>query len=141
MGSFNGKRRAKGSAWRENMRARQRRLAMEPLENRRLLAAPTLPPIWKPSNNNMFDAQNGPMADEGADLVGIYKEYTTYLTHLSPNQPVNFVSTKAGEIYFQGNSVEIDARGYGNGTTFAANLQALGMQVLHTSAQGSTTIV
>lgn len=132
-----------GSGWRERLKDRQRRLAMESLENRRLLTTTTqsYPPLWTPTNNNVFDAQHGPLADEGADLVSIYKEYQDYIGKLPAGHSVDFVSTKAKEINFRGNSVEIDARGYGPGSTFVANLKALGMQVTQTLAQANDTMV
>ena len=132
MGSSNGKRRPKGSDWREKLKDRQRRLAMESLENRRLLSTATTasyPPLWHPTNSNLADAQHGPMADEGVDLVGIYQNYETYLT-VHQQSDAGYVSPRANQIFFQGNKVEIDARGYGPSSTFVTNLQTDGMQVL-----------
>ena len=58
------------------------------------------------------------------------------MASLAPGQAVNFRSTRAKDIFFKGNSVEIDARGYGDSATFVANLTAQGMQVTSTAKQG-----
>ncbi len=138
MASFKGsKRREKGSNWREKARARQRTLAMESLENRRLLSGGT-GPTWKANNTNIYDAQNGPLANEGATLINIYKEFESYVAGGSQGA---FKPSESNLIYFHGNSVEIDARGYGNGATFISSLEALGMNVQHTLTQTNDTLV
>ncbi len=131
MGSSNGNRRARGSDWRGKVKDRQRRLAMESLENRRLLTTPTLPPLWQPGNTNLADAQHGPMADEGIDLVDLYQNFTKN-TGFGP---------LTDKLNLKGNTVEIDARGYGSAASFIVGLQAQGMHVSTTKAEGSVTIV
>ncbi|HEY2157897.1 MAG TPA: Ig-like domain-containing protein, partial [Isosphaeraceae bacterium] len=140
MASFKGnKRREKGSDWRDKARARQRTLAMESLENRRLLSgSATTGPTWKASNSNIYDAYSGPLANEGATLINIYKEYQAYLAGGSQGA---FRPTESSLIYFQGNSVEVDARGYGDASTFISTLKGMGMTVLHTLAQTNDTMV
>ncbi len=141
MASFKGNKRwEKGSEWREKARARQRILAMESLENRRLLSGstPTTGPTWQATDANIYDTQKGPLANEGATLINIYKEYQAYLSGGSQG---TFKPTESSLIYFQGNSVEVDARGYGNASTFVSTLQGLGMTVLHTLAQANDTEV
>src|SRR5262249_24861706 len=51
---------------------------VEVLEERHLLsgADPSLPPpLWQPTSTNLFDAQNGPMANLGVGSVAVYQAY------------------------------------------------------------------
>ncbi len=106
---------------------------LEFLEDRTMLAAGvvtntiTQPPTqWKPTDNNLADWQNGPMANEGQDLVNIYQEYQQYTTNPGGGA---FQSKYADLIEFQGNSVGVDVNTWGNFTTAETSLVNLGMQV------------
>ncbi len=84
MGSFKTSGRNDGQKRRRDSKRNQHRFEMpmiEFLENRRLLTGggPTsIPaPYWTPTDTNLFDAQNGPMANLGTALVTIYKAYVT----------------------------------------------------------------
>jgi large repetitive protein len=84
MASFKGYGRPEGPMRRRGQKnpKRQGQPTIEFLESRTLLAGDgggatqAIPaPLWRPSNTNLFDAQNGPMANLGTGLVGIYKTY------------------------------------------------------------------
>ena len=86
----------------------------------------TTPPAWHATNTNPFDAENGPLADLGVDMVQIYKDYVAYETAGAKG---TFVSSLGSKIDYRGTSVGIQLRGYGNLTTYVSALTALGMQV------------
>ena len=81
MKNFRESGRSAGSGRRRQLR-NPRRNALpiaEYLESRQLLSggatyATAIPaPLWQPMNTNVFDAQNGPMANLGTNLVSIYQ--------------------------------------------------------------------
>ncbi len=81
-GELQGNDRHEGQKRRQGQRKPRRQgiPRIEFLEKRQLLSgtapvSPTPPPIWTPTNNNLFDAQNGPMANLGANTVGVYSAY------------------------------------------------------------------
>jgi hypothetical protein len=79
MGSFNASGSDKGPDRRRGkQKARRGFPRLEWLEGRLLLASsPTAGgnPIWKPTNNNIADVQNGPMANLGGQLITVYQHY------------------------------------------------------------------
>jgi hypothetical protein len=80
MGSFKSKGRNHGLNRRRGKSSpgRQGFPRIESLEDRRLLSGSgggTLTPLWQPTSTNLFDAQNGPMANLGAGLVDVYAAY------------------------------------------------------------------
>ena len=79
MGSFRSKGRNHGLNRRRSKASAERQSfpRLESLEERRLLSggSDTLTPIWKPTSTDLFDAQNGPMANLGVGIVSIYKAY------------------------------------------------------------------
>ncbi len=89
MGSFKPFGGNDGQKRRRDSKRGQRRFELpmiEFLEARRLLtgaggtggtSAAIPSPLWRPSDTNLFDAQNGPMANLGTDLVSVYKAYVT----------------------------------------------------------------
>jgi hypothetical protein len=133
MASFNDNRRGEGPKRRpeDARRRRQSVVAMEWLENRRLLTGgnPTAPPTWLPTNGNLLDAQNGPMANLGTDVVKAYGEYLSYVAAGSKG---TFTPTVTQTVLTKGNTLGIDVRGYGNFTTFENSLISLGMTVTAT---------
>ncbi len=99
---------------------------LESLENRRLLAGVTPPG----GGGGLFDVQNGPLANLGADLITVYHDYINYEAAGGTGP---FVSTKSDVIKFADrNTVEIDATGTGSTATYVAALQGLGMFVVAT---------
>ena len=139
MGSFKGNGRGDGPKRRPDdvRRRRQGLLQMETLEERRLLATTASAalggaPNWHPTTTNLFDGQNGPLANLGKDTVKVYAEYLSFeATHPS----TKFVSSLSNRVYFSadGNSVGIDVRGYGDFNTYKNALTSLGMVI--TAAQ------
>ncbi len=119
-------------------RRRVRTPRLERLEDRTMLdvgaganIVTQAPQQWKPSNTNLADWQNGPMANEGQDLVQLYQQYLTY-----EQKPTTapFSSPFATMIQFSGASVGVDVRTYGNFTTAETTLQNLGLQVAGTDS-------
>ncbi len=111
---------------------------LEFLEDRTMLAAGivtntiTQPPTqWKPTDTNLADWQNGPMANEGQDLVNIYQEYQQYTTNPGGGA---FQSKYAGLIEFQGNSVGVNVNTWGSLATAKTALVNLGMQIVGTDS-------
>ncbi len=111
---------------------RRRRVGLpwaESLEDRRLLTA------WVATNSDVYDTENGPMANLGSTLVGIFRDYNNYLTGGSQG---NFKTPSASVVRVVGTSVGIDVRGTGDFASFQKSLTALGMQISSTSAVNST---
>ena len=133
MASFKGNGRGEGPK-RHNGNPRRRRqggLGMEALEQRRLLASnPTVP--WHPTSGNLADAQNGPMANLGGDLVQIYQDYLNYEKGGAVG---SFTTPESKRIEVVGTTVGIDIRGTGSLQTFEQALVGLGMKVTATSAK------
>ena len=80
MASFKGYDREDGQKQRQGQRKPRRNgiPRIEFLENRQLLSGgtgTTPPPFWTPTNTNLLDAQNGPMANLGVNAVGVYKAF------------------------------------------------------------------
>src|SRR4051812_29116655 len=115
MGSFKGSKRNHGpDRRRDAFRERARELLrFETLEVRRLLDASP----WKPTNADIADVKNGPMANAGADLIDVYLAFQQ-----SGGNGASVAASFPG-IEFQGNSVRVDVRAIGNFTTFVASLQ------------------
>src|SRR4029079_19655754 len=62
--------------------ARSARSTIEPLETRTLLSKAVAGvfdvskvPVFHPTNDNLADVQNGPMANAGSQLAGLYLDY------------------------------------------------------------------
>ncbi len=89
-------------------------------------------PLWKPTSTDLSDAQNGPMADAGSDLINIYEGYENYVANGSQGTFTPPTST----YLIQGNQVAIDVRGWGDPTSFVSKAEALGMTVGATNAAG-----
>jgi large repetitive protein len=141
MGSFKGKVRGQGSFRSAKGRSKPRTINLELLEDRCMLSGGGSlngPPTWTPTNNNLSDPLNGPLAKAGTDLVNIYSEYQTYLSTHSIN---GFDPTQSNIIFFQGNDVGVEVRGYGNATSFVTALANVGMQVANVLPQTNETDV
>ncbi len=108
-------------------------LAMERLENRRLLSGgggTGTAPTWKPTDANLADAQNGPIANLGPAGVNLYQEYLTYVADGAKG---TFSTPLSKTVYVVGTDVGMDVRGYGNFATFEKSLVSLGMVVTATT--------
>src|SRR5271165_2452740 len=83
MGSFKGYGRPEESSRRRNEKTPKRKghPRIEFLEDRRLLSGggntdTAIPaPLWTPTDTNLFDVHNGPMANLGGQLISIYQSY------------------------------------------------------------------
>ena len=128
MASFNDNRRGEGPKRRpgDPRRRRQSVLAMELLENRRLLAATPSSSTWHPTDSNLLDAQNGPMANLGPDSIKVYSQFLTYV---AAGAKGTFNPTTTAPIEFVGVDMGIDIRGTGSLTTYIKSLQSEGMVV------------
>lgn len=127
MGSSNSNGRNQGPDRRRGDKGQRRRgfPNVESLEGRVLLDGGANG--WHPTSTDLKDVRNGPMANEGQDLINIYQEYL--------KQPTNTTAlpAKFSYIRFQGNSVGIDVKGQGDFNTFLTSLRNLGMQVTASS--------
>ena len=97
-------------------------LGIESLESRTLLSG------WKPTNNNLADAQNGPMANEGQTLVDLYQSFLKTTGSISSLES----QTQFDLLQFKGNSVFLDVKVTGTFSTAVTSLKDLGMQVTTT---------
>ncbi len=100
---------------------------MEPLEDRRLLAGGT---GWHATNNNIYDPQNGPIANIGAALIDVYRSYSDYVN--GGSQGV-FTPALSQTIRFTGTSVGVEVRGTGDFATLQTSLISLGMKITASS--------
>ena len=133
MASFNDKRRGEGPKRRldDPRRRRASVLAMERLENRRLLTGGGLTPggggpTWHPTDTNLLDAHNGPMANLGTEVV---QAYSQYLNWVAAGAKGSFTPTVSPSIVLKPNYIGLEVRGYGSFSTFVSSLQADGFTV------------
>ena len=99
-------------------RRRMSVLVMESLENRRLLTVVPTPsvPTWHPTDTNLLDAQNGPMANLGPYAVTAYSDFLKYEAQGAKGTFSTSVSTSVMVVGFD---VEVDVEGYdGNFAAF-----------------------
>ena len=108
---------------------------IEFLEDRRLLSGgnntsnPIPAPVWHPTDTNLFDAQNGPMANLGVGLVNIYQAF------VQSGGQTSQLATQFPNIQFSGGMVGLQVKSLGGDfTQFSKQLQSLGMQFTATSA-------
>jgi hypothetical protein len=130
MASFKGKGkvRNRGSSPRRGRDGHLRRLALESLESRRLLAGGGT--LWQPTTTNITDTQNGPLANAGQNLIRVYLDYQKYLQDGSVGSFATSTDNSLRNILeFQGNDVGVDVKGLGDPTTFLTDLRADGMQI------------
>ena len=103
---------------------------LESLEDRRLLTG-----VWKASTNDVYDVQNGPMANLGATLIGIYRQYNDYVKAGSPG---TFNPSAAKSVIMQGTNVAITVTGTGDYNAFQQSMRDVGMNVQHGLATTKT---
>jgi large repetitive protein len=105
---------------------------IEFLEKRQLLASgDTLPaPLWKPSDpTNLLDAQNGPMANLGAETVEVYSAW------LNSNGNTSQLPSEFPKVEFQNGMVGLDVKSLGGSfSQFLTSLTDLGMQITTSNA-------
>ncbi len=137
MASFKGYGRQEGPGRRKGKKnpRRQGLPKIEFLEARRLLASSaggtgTLPPpLWTPTDSNLFDAQHGPMANLGTAVVGIYQEYMQ-----SGGGPAQ-VAAANPLIEFQNGMIGMQVKSLGGDfSQFTSQLTDVGMQITNSSA-------
>jgi hypothetical protein len=129
MGSANGKGRKREERRRKPSVRQRSRPHLESLEQRTLL---TGNPPWHPTTSNLADAQNGPLALAGQQLVQLYQQYQTYVQGGSGQ----FTSNLSSLIDIRGTQVGVDVRGFQNFATLHTELQNLGMQIGATDPTG-----
>jgi len=100
---------------------------LESLEDRRLLDAGG---AWHATNNNIYDPQNGPMANLGATLIDVYRDYNNYV---SSGSTTPYSAALSNIIYFQGTSVGVSVRGSGDFSAFQQSLANFGVTITGTS--------
>ncbi len=85
--------------------------------------------LWHPTDTNLFDAQNGPMANLGTGLVGIYQAYVQSAGQTSQ------LAAEFPNIEFSGGMVGIQVKSLGGDfSTFQSDLTNVGVKVLDSSA-------
>jgi large repetitive protein len=134
MASFNGYDRDDAHKRRQGQRKPRRNgiPRIEFLEKRQLLASgDTLPaPLWKPSDpTNLLDAQNGPMANLGAETVEVYSAW------LNSNGNTSQLPSEFPKVEFQNGMVGLDVKSLGGSfSQFLTSLTDLGMQITTSNA-------
>jgi hypothetical protein len=138
MGKFSGNLRPEKSLRRRNSKNPKRsgRPTIEFLEARTLLTggngggSTSIPaPLWHPSNTNLFDAQNGPMANLGSDVVGIYKAY------VQSGGQTSQLASEFPKIEIQSGMVGLQLKSLGGDfSQFVTQLQDVGLHVVNSSA-------
>ena len=138
MGSFKRNGQSQGPNRRRNKSNTKRHgflVELEPLESRRLLTGggtvggSTATAAWTPTSTNLFDAQNGPMANLGVQLVDIYKAY------VDSNGNTAGLQSQFPEIEFQNGEVGLQVKMLSGGfSQFVSQLTDVGMNVTTTSA-------
>src|SRR5687768_4329890 len=92
---------------------RRSRPGVESLEDRQLLDG-AAPQAWQPSNGNLADVVNGPMANAGQVLNQVYQEYQAYLASGGRDQfHTSAQNTYRQFIYFGGDWVGVSVQGRG----------------------------
>jgi len=137
MASFKGYGRHEGPARRRSKTSprRQGLPKIEFLEERRLLASssgtsPAIPPpIWTPTDSNLFDAQNGPMANLGTAVVGIYQSY------IEGGDSASQLAAANPYIEFQNGMLGLQLKSLGGDfSQYTTQLTDLGVQITTSSA-------
>jgi len=101
---------------------RQNFLWLESLESRTLLSLGN--PYYVPTTTNLADAENGPMANLGTDLVNIYESFENGQCSAAA------LATEYPDYEFQGNSVMVGLSSNGDFPELQAQASNLGMQVI-----------
>jgi large repetitive protein len=119
------------------------------LESRQMLSGgvtnptPIPAPLWTPTDTNLFDAQNGPMANLGTTLVSIYHSCSTGLAQAAVAGSQSSASAAVADqlasqfptVEFHDGLVGMDIKSLGGDFgQFVSQLTNLGMQVTASSA-------
>ncbi len=137
MGSFKGYGRPEQPSRRRSQKNPKRNglPLVEFLEERRMLSGSTTPsstipaPLWTPTDTNLADAQNGPMANLGVALVDIYQSY------VQSGGQTSQLPAAYSEIQFNNGMVGMEVKSLGGDFgQFQTQLQDLGMQVMASSS-------
>ncbi|MGP0069534.1 MAG: S8 family serine peptidase, partial [Isosphaeraceae bacterium] len=135
MGSFKRNGQSQGPNRRRNKSNAKRHaflVGLEPLEERRLLSggvSESSAPLWTPTDTNLFDAQNGPMANLGVGLVDVYKAY------VDANGNTSALQSEFPNDEFQNGEVGLQLKMLGGSfSQFVSQLTDVGMNVTTTSA-------
>jgi hypothetical protein len=135
MASFKGYDRSEGQKRRQGLKKPRRQgiPRIEFLENRQLLTgSPTdvvLLPIWTPTDTNLLDAQNGPMANLGATTVDVYK------TWLDSGGNSSALASEFPALEFQNGMVGLSVKSLGGDfNQFVSELTNAGLSIVDTSA-------
>jgi large repetitive protein len=132
MGSFKAFGRNRGPKGRKGHQypRRQGLPRIESLESRRLLSGSTTPAgHWTPTDTNLFDVQNGPMANLGAGLVGVYQ------TFVESGGNTSQLAAEYPKYEFDNGMVGMSVRSLdGDFSQFLTQLADAGMQITDSSA-------
>ncbi|HZW35120.1 MAG TPA: S8 family serine peptidase, partial [Isosphaeraceae bacterium] len=130
MGSFMAKGRNQGPNRRRGTRHTMKRPGfpkVEILEDRLVLSGSdaTLPtPLWHPTSTNLFDAQNGPMANLGVGTVQIYQAFVQSQGNAAA------LAAEFPSVEFSNGLVGLQVKSLGGDfTQFVTSLQNVGMQL------------
>ena len=104
-------------------RRRQLPIQLEGLEDRRLLAASA----WKATSTDIYDVQNGPMANIGASLIYLYRDFANNGAH------TGYTPIFKDIIQTRGTTVGVDVRASGSLASLQQAVATLGMKVTATS--------
>ena len=106
--------------------------------------ATILAPLWKPTDNDLFDAQNGPMANLGTDLVSIYQSSViggnaadggAVNAAVASGDSAAQLSAQFPQVEFQNGLVGMEVKSLGGDfNQFVTQLTDLGMQITASSA-------
>lgn len=125
MGSNHGSDRDQTPKRRRGLNKRRARPSLEGLETRQLLSIGNAAPL-QPTNNNLADVKQGPLARAGQQLLTIYQEYQGYLAR---NDQGQFQSSQARFVEIRGTSVGLDVSGVGDFSALQTTLRNQGMQI------------
>ena len=128
MARFKADSREQGPSGRRNKKQvrRQNALRLEMLESRTLLSQAN--PYYHPTTTNLADAEHGPMANLGVDLVNIYQKFEKGQANTAA------LHATYPEYEFQGNSVLVELSANGSYAQLLAQVKNLGMQVTASSS-------
>jgi hypothetical protein len=126
---------SKRRLWQRKQRRKGDSPRLELLENRLLLtggggSSTTVPgPVWTPTDTNLFDAQNGPMANLGTALVSIYQSFVQSGGNTAQ------LDTQFPQVEFQNGLVGVLVKSLGGDfSQFETQLTDVGMHVIDASA-------
>ncbi len=134
MGSFKGYGRHEGPKRRRNHRNPKREglPSIEFLEARQLLTGDSsqIPaPLWRPTDTNLYDVQNGPMANMGQELISVYKAF------IQSGGNTSSLATEFPEVEFNNGMIGTQVKSLGGDfSQFVTTLRDVGLHVTSSSA-------